>query len=379
MHEVSPTHLRDYVKALGWTFVEEATGDGLFLFNHPSEEFVQLKFPTAADAPDYRESLDIVFNKLAEFSARPISAISEAIEQINSDKIRFRLFKPSGILETVSISDSSQMLDGIRRMLLSSACSLKNKRSHHPRLRGTLAQDFLNACQLGHTEKGSFIWKVSCPLDAVTDDGDTSQNTLFSLRPNPYTRKVTSLLHSGLSGLQRALLNDSLETFVENAPQQGVTSNLCEGLLSLLDEKTKNSLEIISDWSPRVKYEGSLQKLRFEYDYASRIEDIQKALTPNATEETNDFVGTVEKLEGETNDEGNREGFVVLNLLIQESGETVKARGYLDAKSHAIAIRAYEKEGSYISVKGRLKPGRQPRQLVSPSGFCIVDRARTEK
>gem|GEM_PF-5532482 len=51
MSEVSPTHLRDYVKALGWNFVEEATTDGLFLFNHPSERLVQLKFPTTGDAP----------------------------------------------------------------------------------------------------------------------------------------------------------------------------------------------------------------------------------------------------------------------------------------------------------------------------------------
>jgi len=184
-----------------------------------------------------------------------------------------------------------------------------------------------------------------------------------------------SLIHSGLSGLQTALLNDTLDAFVKKAPEQGVTSNLCEGILSLLDEDTKNSLEIIPDWSPRVKYEGKPQKLRFDYDYASRIEGLQKALTPQDTEETNEFLGTVEKLEGETNDEGNREGYGVLNLLIQESGETVKARSYLDANSHATAIRAYKKDGSYISVKGSLKPGRQPRQLVSPSDFRIVDGA----
>ncbi len=382
--EISPTNVRDYVRALGWHFVSEATRDGLFVLNHPSNAFIQLVLPIDNEAPDYFDAIRNVISKIVEFEKTSSERVIENLIDVEADKLRFRLFRTGGGLDSIPMSLGASMLDGIKRVIMSAACSVQRVRPHHSRLSGTIAEQFLAACKMGHTEQGSFIWKVSCPLDAVRlNEGQGALN--FDA---PFARRVTETAMLGMSNLHRAIISDDVAGLVARVNASdvtdptGVTSNLCDGLLNLIDASMGNNLEVIPSWSPRRPLPVSERfphSVRFLREHAARIEEIQRALTPGQEEDASSFVGTVEKLEGEMNEDGNREGYVVMSLLLAETGETLRARVFLNHHDHAIAIRAYEQEGMYVRVSGILLPGRQPRTLSSPTGFALLEETAPER
>jgi hypothetical protein len=370
--DISPNLVRDYAKALGWSFVREATADGLYILNHPTDRYSQVALPIESEAPDYGDALEIAISRLAAFEDTTSETVIENLVDVDSDRFRFRLFRHQGQFDSVPLSASSVQLDGIRKLLLAGACSEVNPRHHHPRLSGSVPDEFINACRIGHTEPGSFIWKVSCPIGAVQE---TTQS-LFG----PFTRRVTKKITAALSKLNRSLVSDELDILVEEAKGRGnpfgITSNLCDALLNLFDASLGNHLEISPSWAVRHPLEREFDapaSIRFLQDQIGQIEEVQRELTPAEQDEADEFIGTVEKLEGEMNDAGQREGTVLLNLMLSDTGESVRVRTWLRADDHATAIRAYETEGAYVRVKGLLRHGRQPRTLDNPEGFILLD------
>ncbi len=58
--------LRDYMQELGWGLLSEAAKDRLYVLVHPSIPSRQLVFPMDDTAPDYRESIELCVEKLAD-------------------------------------------------------------------------------------------------------------------------------------------------------------------------------------------------------------------------------------------------------------------------------------------------------------------------
>ena len=116
--------------------------------------------------------------------------------------------------------------------------------------------------------------------------------------------------------------------------------------------------------------------MRIQRDYFSRIEQVGRALRAAEQQADGDtFVGTVERLDGEFDVTGRRSGEVILSLLLPDEGETVSAKTTLTAENYAKADQAHMTNGIYVRVSGRLRPGRQPRQLTDVTDFEIINRA----
>ena len=46
INNITPSELRDFAKAFGWTLVPEAIQDQLFVLNHPENKKRQIIFPS---------------------------------------------------------------------------------------------------------------------------------------------------------------------------------------------------------------------------------------------------------------------------------------------------------------------------------------------
>jgi hypothetical protein len=66
INNITPSELRDFAKAFGWTLVPEAIQDQLFVLNHPENKKRQIIFPSDANAPGYLDSLSLVLEKLSD-------------------------------------------------------------------------------------------------------------------------------------------------------------------------------------------------------------------------------------------------------------------------------------------------------------------------
>ena len=247
--------------------------------------------------------------------------------------------------------------------------------AHHPRLSRAEAQQFLETAKFRHTQAGSFVLNVSCPVQALDVQAPLAPDEAEA----PFVRRVTLSLRTALRALVTAIETDSMPTLVaatKNNPNPVVSSNLCEALTRFEDESLKNSLEIGIRWAasiPKPQNEPRLSVVRVQHDYFSRLEEVRRELRSKEQHLEDVFFGTVERLDGEMGSDGKRAGEIVLSILTSE-GEQVRARADLNPDQYADADKAHMTEGAFVKVAGSLHPGRQPRQLSNIKSFELITR-----
>lgn len=370
---ISPIDLRDFAKSLGWELLEDGLVDRLYVLRNDSFPRRQLVFPMDITAPDYEESAFNQIEKLSEMLGDTPRILMERAFSIRDDSLRFRVFSSQSADRSLPLGYATTLVSGVQQLLKASACTVMRPRVHHPRLTLTEAQQIIEKSRFGHTEPGSFILKVSCPIHALDVQGELPTDDENSL---PFVRRVTLSLKRGMEQLISAIETDTLDRFVDSLKTETaplISSNLCEALTQFYDESLDNSLDVSFDWSvsePILDKDRLKRPLRFQQDYFGRIEEIRRELRDFEGHTIDSFIGTVERLSGEMGEDGQRAGEVILNLLIQ--GESVRAKVILSTEQYKEADKAHMTEGGYVQVRGKLQPGRQPRQLSDLSQFKLI-------
>ena len=372
---IAPTDLRDYARAQGWTLLKEAAKDRLYVMSNPRFERRQLVSPMDTTAPDYAEAIALMVEKIAVMEQRTPEAVIKSLMEVSDDAVAFRVTSPSQEERYLPLSFAGAMLAGAQQLLLASACTVLKPKAHHPRLSRTEAQQFLETARFRHTQPGSFVLNVSCPVQAM----DVQAPLLPDEFEAPFVRRATLTLQRSLRELVSAIETDSLVGLVEALKKSEaplISSNFCEALTRFEDESLKNSVDIGITWAasiPRPNDEPALSVIRVQHDYFSRIEEVRRELRSDEKHMEDVFIGTVERLDGEMGEDGHRSGEVILSLLLPE-GEQVRARTNLNAEQYAKADQAHMTEGTYVKVAGKLHPGRQPRQLSELRAFDLIQR-----
>lgn len=370
---IAPTDLRDFAKARGWVLLPEAARDRLYVLTNPRFERRQLVFPMDTNAPDYTEAVGLVVEKLAALERKPLRQIIQSLVDLRDDAVGFRITAPRLDTGHLPLSFAAAMVAGAQQLLLASACTVLRPQTHHPRLSRAEAQQFLEAARFQHTQPGSFVLNVSCPVEAI----DVRAPLPPGATDAPFVRRATLTLHRSVQALVSAIEEDSLANFVQEVRQSQtpmISSNFCEALTSFQDETLRNSLDIEITWAssiPRPPDLAPSSAIRVQHDYFRRIDDVRRELRAGERELDAAFIGTVERLDGEMGDDGGRSGDVILSLLLPE-GQQVRARTSLTSGQYALADQAHMTDGTYVKVTGRLHPGRQPRQLTDLRAFELI-------
>lgn len=370
---IAPTALRDYAKDQGWALVKEAAKDRLYVMTNPRFERRQLVFPMDTTAPDYAEAVTLVVEKLSAIEGRSQQAVFESLVEVGDDGIAFRVTTLFPVERSLPLIFAGSILGGAQQLLLASACSVLKPQAHHPRLSRTEAQQFLESAKFRHTQPGSFVLNVSCPVQGV----DFQAPLLPDEADAPFVRRTTLTLHRSLRELVTSIETDSVDDLITRSKKgEGavVSSNLCEALLRFEEASLKNSVEIGITWAaciPRPPDEPRVSAVRIQHDYFAKIEEVRRELRSKEQQLEDVFPGTVERLDGEMGEDGKRSGEVILSLLSPD-GEQVRVRAHLDAKQYEQADKAHMTDGAYVKIAGRLHPGRQPRQISDIKSFELM-------
>jgi hypothetical protein len=270
------------------------------------------------------------------------------------------------------LSFAASLLMGAEQILLASACTVLHPQTHHPRLHGAEAAQLAGHARFGHTERGSFVVRVSCPVDAM----ETPLHDLAHANES-FVRMTMLTARNGVRQLVRAIEGDSLSRFVDSqraAASPLVSSNLCEALTRLHNDDMHNNIDMSFRWATTVALPqdaGTGESIRIRSDYFGRIDDVRQELRAVEHDREDVFIGTVEHLNGEFDIEGNRAGEIVVALLLRE-GEIIKARVVLDQEQYARAVTAHLDDRALVRIAGRLRPGRQPRTMTDVTSFILI-------
>jgi hypothetical protein len=367
----APTDLRDFLKGQGWSLLEAALRDRLYVLENASYPRRQFIFPIDAQAPDYADSVESVLDKFAEIAGITKTSVMQKVGCVKDDVLRLRVFH-DGNDAALPLAFAASFVSSTEKLIKSAASTVLRPRAHHPRLGFSEAAQLVEKSRFGQTERGSFIIRVECPIYAMEVQG-----SLTHQEDVPFVRQVTSTLQTALVQLISAIEEDQLDRLVEELKRSTspiISSNLCEAVVGMHDESVDNSLDVEIDWSPLKPVASRVPQgcVRIQRDYFARIDEVQRELRSAETHHDDNFVGTVERLEGELGPDGRRSGPVMLSLLLPDEGETVRARVVLSADDYARADRAHMTNGAYVLVQGRLRPGRQPRQLTDVRRFEVL-------
>ncbi|SAL57207.1 hypothetical protein [Caballeronia humi] len=371
--DVTPTDLRDFARSLGWQILPDGIVERLYVLAHPAFPRRQVVIPIDADAPDYAEASLRAMEKLADIHKLSLADAVSRARTVREDSMQLRITSARANDDGLPLSFASELLRGAEQMLLSSACTVLRPQIHHLRLHRSEATQLLGYAQLGQTQRGSFVVRVSCPVDAMPMPASfphVGENTSF-------VRETMLVARTGVREIVRAIEADALDSFVgalKNAPAPVVSSNLCEALSRLHDEDIRNNIDLSFRWAVRLPLPNNVpsdEVLRIPSVYFDRIDEVRRELRSVERDRDDVFVGTVEQLNGEFDVEGRRAGEVIVALLLRE-GETLKARLTLGSDDYASAVEAHVNDRAFVRIAGRLRPGRQPRTLIDVTSFMLI-------
>ncbi|RVK93387.1 hypothetical protein [Sinorhizobium meliloti] len=374
---MSAIDLRDFLRASGWSLLQEGLRHRLYVLSNPSYPKRQLVFPMDTNAPDYEEAINRVLHKFGELTNQTVASLISAVSNLRDDVLKLRVFF-EGNDRTLPLPFASTLVTNAEKMLKSGACTVLQPRTSHPKLSLTEAVQFVEHARFGQTEEGSFILNFSFPLNAMDTQGKLPLDDDIHV---PFVRQVTLNLEKAISELVEAIEADTLDALVDGLKTSQmplISANLCDALAGMHDEQVNNAIDLTFNWSSLRQHPRAMRSLplRIQSDYFSRIEEVHRALKAVDEDEEDTFIGTVEKLEGVMGSDGKRSGGVVLALLLPE-GEIVRARTMLDADDYAKAGEAHMRNGSYVRVTGKLRQGRQPRQFVDMTSFEVLSGGAT--
>lgn len=120
---VAPTDLRDFLKAQGWSLVEKALADRLYVLENSQFERRQLVFPMDITAPDFGDAVGSVFSKLADLMSVPQERLISRVMSVRDDVLRLRVFF-EGNDTALPLSFATTVVGSTEKLLKAGACTV---------------------------------------------------------------------------------------------------------------------------------------------------------------------------------------------------------------------------------------------------------------
>lgn len=332
--QVPPRALVNYAAALGWQQVGGGNGT-IATYHQPDSRAHQVRIALDEGLSDYAEITAEVVRKLAEFESRPAREVLEHLLLPPADLLDFREVSRDAEAGTLPFERAVRSLNGTKKVLQSVAHSVLVPQTYHPRLSRTEAEDFLNRCRFGQTKPGSFVFRIACPLDLTV--------ALPGMEPEPFTRRVTTLLMDTLDALARAGESRQADDLLDSSRHPGVSANLCESLLLLRPEDERAHVTISAVWS-RARLPESREPSR-RVELRQEVFEVAETLAPRLRSQPHPrpdrFIAFVDALRGQpTPNEPRPSGEVDFTIFDEDQGE-IHARGMLSVDDYAKAGAAH--------------------------------------
>lgn len=322
LNRVTKAQVLRYAERKGWQ--RQGVLPGRFtILSHPSDDIKQLLIPENPQAVDFAFCMADIIGNLAEDEHGSPEQILAKLLFAPADIVRFRALGEDMQHGDLSFAQAAHMIQGIRRSILASACSVVKPQPSHERLDNSKAERLVDACRLRQTELGSFTFVLACPIDAE-DERPKPSNEL------PFARKATSLfmrsIHWVGAKVERGATDRDIETAHEST---GLSSNLCEALLDMQPEDQNAALNIGVDWAWSLPQSPELAQtvpVSLRKEHFSFLSDVAQILRSRRIQEKPEYyVGRVQELKGSPDANEAMQGEVILRLFNDDSRLRVRA------------------------------------------------------
>lgn len=376
-NELNPISVQSYLMNTGWKRFKGKREHIAFFTKELNGVFKEILLPLQRSFSDFGT---LMLNATKSISALEDREFIQVLSDLSigkpSDVIRIRLTNEDTKEGTISFEDGFKLLENARNALYATACDVIQPEIYHRRLSFKSADQFIEECRLGQTERGSFIASVICPfVDESNVDDKPKQFTLFD-DPKDYklsfTRKVTSQMMKSLDTINKSIENGELDKLAKGEAGIVISANFLESILNIKQlNKDSSSIEFISSWSSLAPIDNTTpSKIEVQKDFVPAIDSIIDKMTPRNLQEPGEFVGKVFQVKAESDLSKRFDGEVLFNLIGGEN-KSFTAKATLNLKEYNEACIAHE-QGKNIQIKGILVSNRKSKVIENPD-FKIID------
>lgn len=372
--ELKFTELQAYLRNTGWIRVEVPKESVALFQKQVGNSWFETVLPLSKDYKDYAFRIVEVLESIAKAEDREIHQVLTDLSIPPSDTVRFRVVNEDTIGGTISFLEGFNLFEGAKKALFTTACDILSPEKYHKRLSLKGAQQFIEECRLGQTEKGSFIASIICPFVNQTTEDQAQQLSIFNQGDefrNSFTRKVTKRLMSSLSQIKNAIDRGEENRIVDLEGDEIISANFLESIIELNAIKGKTELEIITTWSVFAFEHQQMEKaIKLSNDYIPVLENIISKVKPNDVGYEDDFIGKISVTKANPDIHSRTEGEIVLNYIIGDEEKVSKARVILNNEDYELACEAH-KQGKSVSIRGKLVSSGRSKTIENPS-FKII-------
>ena len=372
--ELKFTELQAYLRNTGWARIE-APKQSIALFQKQiGHNFFETLLPLSKDYSDYCYRIVDVLENIALAENREVHQVLTDLSIPPGDTVRFRVINKDTVGGTISFLEGFNLLEGAKKALFSTACDIVQPEKYHKRLGLKGAQQFIEECRLGQTEKGSFIASVICPFVNQTPEDKAYQLSIFNQAEefrHSLTRKVTTRLMSSLAEIKNAIDRGEENRIVDLEGENTISGNFLESIVELHSTKETSEIEIITSWSVFAEEQPQIARsIKFSNDYIPVLENIISKVKPIDKGFEDDFVGKISLTKADPDIHSRTEGEIILNYIIGDEEKVSKARVVLSNQDYDKACEAH-KQGKSVKIRGKLVTVGRSKSIENPS-FEIV-------
>lgn len=368
--ELKFTELQAYLRNTGWLRIETPKQNIALFQKQMGNNFYETILPLSKDFFDYNYRVFDVIENIAESENREVHQVLTDLSIKPGDIVRFRVINKDTIGGTISFLEGFGLLESAKKALFTTACDIVQPEKYHKRLGLKGAQQFIEECRLGQTEKGSFIASVICPFVNHTPEDKAKQLSIFNQADefrNSFTRKVTLRLMNSLAEIKTAIDRGEENKIIDLEGAQIISANFLESIVELNSTKEANEIEITTSWSVFAEEQPQLAKsVKFSNDYIPVVENLISKIKPVETGIDDDFIGKISLTKADPDIHSRTDGEIVLNYVLGDEEKVSKARVVLTPDDYVKACEAH-KEGKTVKVTGRLVTVGRSKSIENPS------------
>ncbi len=344
------SHVRAYAERRGWQRAETFR-NRVVIFGREAGSLDQLLVPMNPDTGDFTDLMQRVVQQLADEEGQRPASVLEDLLSLDVDTIRFSVRSPVTDRGTLPLEQGLALLDGARRSLLAAACTvLAPENRYHRRMSRTEAEDFMDACEIGQTEKGSYTVTLRAPVGLVDGPANTAESA-----ETPFARRATQTLAASVARIAQAIDEDRVDSILETRPGAvPITANLCEALLKMQPQRENSALAFSVSWAASCPAPAASGPVVLRNENFPLINLMSHRLRGEVVPHAAEFIGHVDELRGELGNDGRRRGEVRLTLYQED--EAIKSSADLTADQYDSAASAHM-SGRRVVIRGVLNRG----------------------
>jgi len=244
-----PREVAAYLRGRGWNEVSRLGAKGsVWVLRTDDQDEYELLLPLDRSLRDFKVRMSEVLTTLEQAEQRSQLEILQDLSTVAGDLVRIRLDRLDVHNGTIPLDVGVKLIESVRDLVAAAACAAVAPKPYYQARRPSQVVEYMQKVRLGQTQQGSYVVNV---LSRVPPEVAVGQMQLpFATPPeDPYERKVTMTLASGLAVARGTIDSYSSIADVQQIVAHGVSSNLCEALAAIGRDESAQEVDISFAWA----------------------------------------------------------------------------------------------------------------------------------